>query len=130
MTSYKPICKNLLNGANECENEVIMIVNVAAMNNLPATSYHLPMATFLMAFEAAEANVPYICAPLSGTIAQLVEQRIENPCVPGSNPGGTTIQEAAPLRLFFCIFVQHEPSPPNRCISLLAERHGCALLDP
>jgi hypothetical protein len=25
-----------------------------------------------------------------GTIAQMVEQRTENPCVPGSNPGGTT----------------------------------------
>ncbi len=27
---------------------------------------------------------------LEGTIAQLVEQRTENPCVPGSIPGGTT----------------------------------------
>ena len=26
-----------------------------------------------------------------GTIAQLVEQRTENPCVPGSIPGGTTL---------------------------------------
>ena len=25
-----------------------------------------------------------------GAIAQLVEQRTENPCVPGSIPGGTT----------------------------------------
>ena len=25
-----------------------------------------------------------------GAIAQLVEHRTENPCVPGSNPGGTT----------------------------------------
>ena len=25
-----------------------------------------------------------------GAIAQSVEQRTENPCVPGSNPGGTT----------------------------------------
>ena len=29
-------------------------------------------------------------APATGTIAQLVEQRTENPCVPGSIPGGTT----------------------------------------
>ena len=28
--------------------------------------------------------------PCLGTIAQLVEQRTENPCVPGSIPGGTT----------------------------------------
>ncbi len=27
---------------------------------------------------------------LNGAIAQLVEQRTENPCVPGSIPGGTT----------------------------------------
>jgi hypothetical protein len=26
----------------------------------------------------------------TGTLAQLVEQRTENPCVPGSIPGGTT----------------------------------------
>ena len=27
---------------------------------------------------------------IKGAIAQLVEQRTENPCVPGSIPGGTT----------------------------------------
>ena len=27
----------------------------------------------------------------NGAIAQLVEQRTENPCVPGSIPGGTTL---------------------------------------
>ena len=27
---------------------------------------------------------------LIGALAQLVEQRTENPCVPGSIPGGTT----------------------------------------
>ena len=27
-----------------------------------------------------------------GALAQLVEQRTENPCVPGSIPGGTTIK--------------------------------------
>ena len=37
-----------------------------------------------------------LCLPLQlqtrkiGAIAQLVEQRTENPCVPGSIPGGTT----------------------------------------
>ena len=30
----------------------------------------------------------------SGAIAQLVEQRTENPCVPGSIPGGTTAKKA------------------------------------
>ncbi len=36
-------------------------------------------------------NVSYICSTINrGTIAQLVEQRTENPCVPGSIPGGTT----------------------------------------
>ena len=30
----------------------------------------------------------------NGAIAQLVEQRTENPCVPGSIPGGTTTRNA------------------------------------
>ena len=30
----------------------------------------------------------------NGVIAQLVEQRTENPCVPGSIPGGTTENQA------------------------------------
>ena len=35
----------------------------------------------------------YLCTRFRqerGAIAQLVEQRTENPCVPGSIPGGTT----------------------------------------
>ena len=43
----------------------------------------------------------YICKLSKGTLAQLVEQRTENPCVPGSIPGGTTKN---PIRVgFFCI---------------------------
>ena len=30
----------------------------------------------------------------NGVIAQLVEQRTENPCVPGSIPGDTTLKKA------------------------------------
>ncbi len=30
----------------------------------------------------------------NGTLAQLVEQRTENPCVPGSIPGGTTLKQS------------------------------------
>ena len=33
---------------------------------------------------------PVITKKTLGAIAQLVEQRTENPCVPGSIPGGTT----------------------------------------
>ena len=38
--------------------------------------------------------------PLSstGALAQLVEQRTENPCVPGSIPGGTTKKALKPFR--------------------------------
>ena len=44
-----------------------------------------------------------------GAIAQLVEQRTENPCVPGSIPGGTTVQNANNLKIkllafFFFLF--------------------------
>ncbi len=34
-----------------------------------------------------------------GAIAQLVEQRTENPCVPGSIPGGTTSKKVKSLIL-------------------------------
>ena len=36
-----------------------------------------------------------------GTLAQLVEQRTENPCVPGSIPGGTTNSELLVSSEFF-----------------------------
>ena len=39
----------------------------------------------------------YLCTRKSkndGAIAQLVEQRTENPCVPGSIPGGTTLKKS------------------------------------
>ena len=39
-----------------------------------------------------------------GAIAQLVEQRTENPCVPGSIPGGTT-RESLKDSLFLCISI-------------------------
>ena len=35
-----------------------------------------------------------------GALAQLVEQRTENPCVPGSIPGGTTTKKPCNARLF------------------------------
>ena len=39
---------------------------------------------------------------MDGAIAQLVEQRTENPCVPGSIPGGTTDKErVTKVVLFF-----------------------------
>ena len=47
------------------------------------------------------------CLPLQpqtkskGAIAQLVEQRTENPCVPGSIPGGTTCKTPK------CFIIKH-----------------------
>ena len=54
----------------------------------------------------------YICASktgyfiinypnVGGAIAQSVEQRTENPCVPGSNPGGTTSKSLSEMTGFF-----------------------------
>ena len=40
-------------------------------------------------------NLSYLCTrKQDGAIAQLVEQRTENPCVPGSIPGGTTCKNS------------------------------------
>ena len=46
----------------------------------------------------------------NGAIAQLVEQRTENPCVPGSIPGGTTPPFIGPVcassrAFFYALFV-------------------------
>ena len=40
----------------------------------------------------------------AGTLAQLVEQRTENPCVPGSIPGGTTQKNQYKRTGFFYSF--------------------------
>ena len=42
---------------------------------------------------------------INGAIAQLVEQRTENPCVPGSIPGGTTQDGREFSPVFFCILL-------------------------
>ena len=45
----------------------------------------------------------------NGAIAQLVEQRTENPCVPGSIPGGTTeerLQIKSPEHMFRTFYLQ------------------------
>ena len=55
------------------------------------------------------ASAVRVAKTYDGAIAQLVEQRTENPCVPGSIPGGTTKkkrgiaaqQRAIPLFLLF-----------------------------
>ena len=49
--------------------------------------------------------------PSKGTIAQLVEQRTENPCVPGSNPGSTTSEQGESSRMalaFFFAVLHHD----------------------
>ena len=38
-----------------------------------------------------------------GALAQLVEQWTENPCVPGSIPGGTTKKDSFYNESFFCV---------------------------
>jgi hypothetical protein len=35
--------------------------------------------------------INFVLTNKAGALAQLVEQRTENPCVPGSIPGGTTV---------------------------------------
>ena len=44
-----------------------------------------------------------------GAIAQLVEQRTENPCVPGSIPGGTTLKRSYSLKSDSFFFVISKP---------------------
>ena len=62
------------------------------------------------------ASAVRVAKTYDGAIAQLVEQRTENPCVPGSIPGGTTKkrgiatqQRVIPLFLFLppALFLSH-----------------------
>lgn len=48
-----------------------------------------------------------------GTLAQLVEQWTENPCVPGSIPGGTTKPEFLEFGFFVFIDFQKNTRPQN-----------------
>ena len=47
----------------------------------------------------------------NGAIAQLVEQRTENPCVPGSIPGGTTCKKSVVNNLFTTLFFLYRMLP-------------------
>ena len=49
-------------------------------------------------------------AKQGGAIAQLVEQRTENPCVPGSIPGGTTPPFISPVRASGRVFFLPSPT--------------------
>lgn len=56
-----------------------------------------------------------------GALAQLVEQRTENPCVPGSIPGGTTTKnpDKRPGFLVFTAILMHT----HYLLSLLTSNH-------
>ena len=54
--------------------------------------WNLKRKYFFSLFYCSIKNNIYLCTRNhKGAIAQLVEQRTENPCVPGSIPGGTTL---------------------------------------
>ena len=53
----------------------------------------------------------------NGALAQLVEQWTENPCVPGSIPGGTTSKTTL-YEWFFCFYPARK-SQLTQCIFLL-----------
>ncbi len=75
-----------------------------------------PILIFSHIFFENSLQFQKLCLPLQpqtrkiGAIAQLVEQRTENPCVPGSIPGGTTftkrkIMKTAEIQLFQRFFL-------------------------
>lgn len=74
------------------------------------------------------ASAVRVAKTYDGAIAQLVEQRTENPCVPGSIPGGTTKkkrgiatqQRVIPLFLF--------PLPRALSLQLVASLSGSSEL--
>ncbi len=60
-----------------------------------------------------------------GAIAQLVEQRTENPCVPGSIPGGTTKKTLRVSQGLFCIYTMTTTPHPTMHLQVIAHaRNG------
>lgn len=56
------------------------------------------------AFLECQMSIIFAALNGGGAIAQLVEQRTENPCVPGSIPGGTTKKAGHVLIGFFLLY--------------------------
>ena len=66
------------------------------------------MQKYLRISKKSSTFAPAFREKLRGAIAQLVEQRTENPCVPGSIPGGTTIKKRS-IRVSFLCLREYEP---------------------
>ena len=56
----------------------------------------------------------FALANQQGAIAQLVEQRTENPCVPGSIPGGTTCRKKTLSSITAKRFLLSNPTQPSQ----------------
>ena len=62
-------------------------------------------------FCVIQIRIIFASAFSDGTLAQLVEQRTENPCVPGSIPGGTTTSvKPTPIGVGFFMLARVERS--------------------
>ena len=90
---------NLLNSAHHRRETALPLAEKRSTNSgfgAPAGGKIGSKATFFDFFQqkfCRYKNYLYICTTKNdGAIAQLVEQRTENPCVPGSIPGGTTLK--------------------------------------
>ena len=68
------------------------------------------MQKYLRISKKSSTFAPAFREKLRGAIAQLVEQRTENPCVPGSIPGGTTVKKQLRnfVTAFFLLSLNHK----------------------
>ena len=66
------------------------------------------MQKYLRISKKSSTFAPAFREKLRGAIAQLVEQRTENPCVPGSIPGGTTVKKRS-IRVSFLCLREYKP---------------------
>ena len=68
-------------------------------------------------FAALKKSSTFALAKRKGAIAQLVEQRTENPCVPGSIPGGTTLEkESCSCNSLFCYGISKDMLFNQQCL--------------
>ena len=71
-------------------------------------------------FVDSNKHTTFALAKRKGAIAQLVEQRTENPCVPGSIPGGTTLKEkqlSEKIAAFLLLFALFLRVCVNQCVN-------------
>ena len=87
VSKYRPIGRDIEHPSKICQEKKFGLTKILITFAPQSKNFRMQPCDFRIA---------------DGAIAQLVEQRTENPCVPGSIPGGTTRKPLTLVGGFFC----------------------------